>query len=978
MTKFTYSPVAVAVLAGVLAMPALAQNDDPLLVQNTEQVEKITVTGSQIKGVDAEGTSPLIILDADDIVKSGANSISELMQQVSQTRGGTGSFSTSESGATSTSTPAGQAAASLRGMGPSSTLTLINGRRIAASSFASGTENFVDINAIPLSAIKRVEVLATGASAIYGADAVAGVINYILKDDYEGFELKVSNGNSFASSDEGKTNINMLFGTELGGGQLMVFADYYDRNGFSATSRDYTRDPILTSGYSYLPKNTPNIYYYSSRDGNEIGAPNCATEFVTTEFGEQICAYYGNGDDVLSSPLESMSAGFNYTIDFDDITWKTNFFASRTKSVASSRPAAINRVDDTEGPYVDETALNIFPQDVQDALLDDIYIDPFDTVAGRELWGFAFDARFAIPRTVAVESESFRLVSAIEGIINDWDWESAVTLSRSRSDQTAIKGIYNRYQYHAAMAGELCSTGVIASFDADNDSLNCATGSLMGMYNPFLAGDVVNDAILAVAQAMPTRDGESTVYGWDARISGDLFEFNGETVSAAFGIDTRKEEITDVSSLDSRADASNEYLVPVFGFGSSVSRADRSQWGAFAEFYLPLAENFEVQLAARYDDYDQFGDTVNTKIGFAYRPVEELVLRASMATSFRAPSLTQAGVELRTTTATYDCGANQAVADLYCEGFGDERRPNVLELGNVNLKAEESDSLSIGFGWSPTKDITLTMDYWQFEHQNLVDTDMTGVLATAITDSSLRHCGLVPAGELGVSYEQDLCLVTDEAGLTIEDNGANLSQILDAWVAFDDPRFAELPLYRDHVIQLENTGEQNVSGIDLAYMQYFKVAEHDFSFGVDGTHYIEFERNRPGSSDIEDLVGTWRYPENIANVRFNWWKEDIYAGVTLQYTSSYQDDIEGLRGRQIDELTDLGVLDANSERDVKAWTTFNAHVGYDFKDFNIDLSVHNLFDKAPPVAYGSARGFDSVNHNALGATWRLSLTYFFK
>jgi outer membrane cobalamin receptor len=115
------------------------------------------------------------------------------------------------------------------------------------------------------------------------------------------------------------------------------------------------------------------------------------------------------------------------------------------------------------------------------------------------------------------------------------------------------------------------------------------------------------------------------------------------------------------------------------------------------------------------------------------------------------------------------------VADLYCEGFGDERSPNVLELGNADLRAEESESISVGFAYSPTENTTVTVDYWRFEHEDLVDTDMTAVMVNAMSDASLRHCGLVPNDETGISYDADLCLVTDTNGLTIEDNGANLT-----------------------------------------------------------------------------------------------------------------------------------------------------------------------------------------------------------
>jgi len=967
----TLSPLALAVAASFFASPFVFAAED--VAQAEQKIEKIQVTGSRIKGVDLEGTQPLVIISADDIKNSGASTIYDLLKDVGQLRGGSGTFSTSESGATSTSTPAGQAAASLRGLGPAATLTLINGRRVAASSFASGTQNFVDINSIPLAAIERIEVLATGASAIYGADAVAGVINYILKKDYQGAELNASYGNSTASSDEGKYNLNLVFGTELAGGNLTLFADHFDRNGFSAQDRAATRSPLLQSSYSYLPKTAPNIYYFSQVDGLEIATPGCQTPLVTTEFDEQICAYYPNEDDQLDTPFESSSAGFIFDIQLGGLNWTTDFFYSRSKSSSQSSPAPIDQVDGSEGPFADESVLDIFPDAERDAILDQIYIDPFDTVAGRELFGFQFDARFATPRTVAIESESLRLVSALAGELGNWSWETAVTLSRSESEQTAIAGVYNRYKYHAALAGELCAGGNIASYDADNDSLSCS-GSI---YNPFLSGDAANDALLALAQEMPTRDGKSTVYGWDARISGDLAEFNGNMIGSAFGVELRREEITDTPSANSQANAANGYLVDVFGFGSSLSAADRSQWATFAEFYIPLTTTLDLQLAGRYDHYDDFGSTFNPKVAFSWRPLEELVVRASWATSFRAPSLTQAGVKLRTTTATYDCGANQAVADLYCEGDGTERSVNVLELGNPQLQAEESESVSVGFGWSPTQDTTLTVDYWQFKHDRLVDTDMTAVLNAAISNASLRHCGLVPQGAQGISYDAELCDVTDAAGNTIEDDGANLTEILGAWIDYDEPRFNELPLLRDHVLLLQNTGEQNVSGIDVAFDQRFDVAGGTVKLSVDATHYLSFERNKAGSDVIEELAGTWRYPENIASLGLSWSGDAFFTGVTLYYTSAYADDISGLRGRELDELDALGVLNADGERDVASWTTVRANMGYDFANASISLNVDNLFDRDPPKAYGSSRGFDSINHDALGRNYRLLFSYRF-
>ncbi|MBD3584296.1 TonB-dependent receptor [Salinimonas sp. HHU 13199] len=983
---FTKLTIATAVSAA-LSFHAFAQqtSTDTIAdaVDTPEQaVERIDVTGSRIKGVDLEGTQPLTVLDQDFIKQSGANSIYDLLRDVAQLRGGSGTFSTAQSGSLTSSTPAGQSAASLRGMGPSSTLTLVNGRRIAPSSFAAGTENFVDVNAIPLGAIERIEILATGASAVYGADAVAGVINYILKDDFEGFQLDASYGNSFAGSDEGRAQINALYGKQIGNGNLTVFADYYDRSAFRAVDRDYTRDPILKSSYSYLPKleNAPNIYYFSQEDLLELPAPYCKTPLVTTEFGEEICAYYGNQDDYLDTPFESVSAGATYTHIFNDVTWKTDLFFSQTDSTAYSTPSPINRIDDSDGPYVLENALFMFDQpDGSNFYLDQMYIDPFTSVAGREVYGFAFDARFTAPRTISVESTNYRLVSELSGDIGSWYWESGITLSRSESEQRVEAGIYNRYKFHAALTGELCNDGSIASYNGNE--LQCTDGAPRQFFNPFLLNDAQNDATLALTEAFPTRDGKSSVYAWNATINGDVYSWDAGVISAAFGVEVRREELSDFPSLNSRARAENDYLVDVFGFGSSVAEADRTQWGAFAEFYIPLHETFELQVAGRYDHFDDFGGTFNPKVGFTFRPLDSVVFRGSWSTSFRAPSLTQAGVELRTTTSTFDCGVNQAVADLYCMGDGTEVSVNTLELGNDALRAEESEAISVGFGWSPGQNTNLTVDYWQFDHEDVIDTNMTAVLDRALTDASLRHCNLVPTGAQGIAYEQDVCEVTDSNGLFIDEDGANLRQILDAYIAEFNPRENELflPLSRDHIIPLENTGTQELSGIDIKFDHRFKLDYADIIVRADATHYIKYERNRPGSDTIESLAGTFLYPENIATFSVTWSADDYYVRLNANYTDSYQDDIEGLRGREIDELIDIGAIsDPDATRDIDSWLTWDLSMGYDIsKSLTVRANIDNITDEAPPTAYGSARGFNALNHDALGAMYRVGLTYRF-
>lgn len=971
------SKIAIAIALLCSSTSALSQSPEESQEDN-KSVEIIQITGSNLKKASLEEAQPLISITSEEIARSGATNISELMRLVNQTRGGTGTFNTLQSGATSTSTPPGQAAVSLRGMGPSSTLTLVNGRRIAASSFASGTENFVDINSIPLSAIEKIDVLATGASAVYGADAVAGVINYVLKKDFKGLELNGTYSQSDVSENEAETGVQLFYGTPLENGHLSVFADYFDRKPIRATSREQTARPILQSNYSYLPKRTPNIYFNSTFSGDEIGNPECAQAFVTTEFGEEICAYYANEDDFLETPFESVSVGFIHTMEVNDLIWNTDFIYTQSNSTSYSTPAPINQIDDREGPFVSEFVFDQFPAELRDIVDNEVWIDPFTSPAGQELFGFRYDARFSDPRTVEVDTTAWRLVSEVSGFIGSWDWRTGVVISRSESEQKAIAGIYNRYKYHAAIAGELCSDGSIANYNEDQNTLNCASGALLDFYNPFDSVSPDNLAILQVTQEVPTRDGNSELYSIDGLITGDLFEFNGNVVSVALGAELRREKISDIPSMNAQARAENGYLVDVFGFGSSLSEASRNQFGAFAEVLVPLTESFELNFAGRFDDYNDFGSSFNPRVGFTFQPSDALVLRGSWSTAFRAPSLTQAGVQLRTTRASFDCGANQDVADLYCEGDSTLRGNNVLELGNPNLQPEESTSYNLGFAFFPSKDTEVTIDYWHFKHEDLVDTNMTGVLARAISDASLRHCGLVPEGEQGISYDPFLCDYTDENGLTIEQDGANLSQILDEWIAGEDPRFFELPLLRDHILLLENTGTQELSGIDLNIFHAFSLKSGELEVDLQGTHYLSFERNIPGSDEIEELAGTFSYPETVGNLGIFWVADDWFAGARVFYTSSFQDDIAGLRGRNIDELIDLGVIaDEDSTRDVDSWTTVDFSAGYYFDKLTVRLRIENLTDADAPVAYGSGRGFDGFNHDPFGRRYTVSAEYLF-
>ena len=956
------SAVALAVASCLFTQSAIAQNSESTN-DSEKKVERIEITGSRIKGVDLEGTQPLVVITAEDIKNSGASNVYELLKDVGQLRGGSGTFSTSESGAASNDTPAGQAAASLRGLGPSSTLTLVNGRRIAASSFAAGTENFVDINSIPVAAIERVEILATGASAIYGADAVAGVINYVLKKDFDGAEINVNYGNSTASSDEGKTGLNLIWGSTDDNSSLTAFLDLYDRKDFAYSDRDQTAETwsLSTRGQFASVRYTTSDYQ-DPVSGEYVGFadPACPAnlKIVTDpEFGDTACGYNPNKDMLLNPALKSVAGGFIYRQDLGSVSWFNELFASQTESMAQSTPANFTNLQD-QSTWLYAAYNNPFIQD-NDALAALIYPIRTTSPNGQTRVQVAeIRGRFLAPRQIDNTTTAYRLVTGLQGEIGDFEWESAFTYSRSESEQVAISGIYNRYKFNAALFGELCGNG----------DTNCSPSNGGLWFNPF-GGQTGNEQVLDLISESPRREGESEVLGVDLRLNGNLFELPAGTVASAFGAEFRQEKLSDTPDLIAQSRFDRDYLVDVIGFGSSKARANRDQAAVFGELFVPLGAGVDLQLAGRFDKYDDFGSSFNPKIGLTWRPTDDLVLRGSAATSFRAPSLTQGGVELRTTSTTARCLPEFAA--IYCGGdIGGEITPNTLEFGNKNLEAEEAKSLSVGFAWSLTDNATFTADFWQFDHEKTIGTDLESALLNTLTDPTLRYCGLVPADKVGISFTQQMCTALGlQSGFT-----QPLDQVLANWKQVDS-RARSLPLFRDHILLLENTGNQQTKGIDFTYTQSVDTSYGRFRLTADVTKLMSFSRERGAFAAEEQLAGSFRYPKLLAGLKLKWDSDQWFAGLGINYTSDYQDEIALLDPADIERLAARGI---NIDRRIPSWSKVNANLGYEMTpNLTITLNIDNLLDREPPFVYGRYKDVDLLNHDVLGRNYRLQASYRF-
>ncbi|XBQ16957.1 MAG: TonB-dependent receptor [Oceanicaulis sp.] len=933
--------IAALFAAGALAAPGFAQDAEPVNTEADETAREqadgvaerdtITVVGSRIRGLDLDGAVQAYELDRQDIEDSGATSIIDLLGDLTITAGGSGTFSTSTAGPLSSDTPVGAAGVSLRGLGTSATLTLINGRRANVAAFANGQESFIDVNAIPLSAVERVEVLPNGASALYGADAVAGVVNYVLRDDYEGQEITFSYGNSTADTDEGKLNVNAIIGRQFGDHNVTAVVDYFKRNAFYERDRSFTEDSVRPSQQGFYPSFFDNFFqsFDQTEEPADGGCP--ADQFGFGPLGE-FCEVDVNDFVSISDELESVGGLFVHNWQVNDRLKIFNELLYQTSdSRGTGSPANFSRAPiDPENPN--------WPAALQADIVADGGVVDFTDFYGFPIfaWGKLLD-----PRAVEVESESFRFTTGFEyDFENGWTLETGLLYGGNDRTQRGVSGLVISEAFYNANLGNLCSDGTtVDRWDVD---LGRPSASFIGdtcedvgkttlWYNPFGGQTNQPDGLRELLETEAERNGESRMFGLDVNATGDLFDFNGRTIKAAVGAEFRREEVTDTPSGVAVATIDNPE--PVLGFSSTRVDAERDVWAVFGELYVPLSDRLDLQLAGRYDDYEGFGGDFNPKVAVRYEALENLIFRANWSTSFRAPSLAQSGAGVLLSSYTVDCAETPEACDGDASASGNSLLSE--DVGNPDLGAENAETWGAGVLFRPTSNIDINLDYWTIRHEDLVGIDEEDFIRRALAgEFAVTGEGLLPTGTPGVEVRSGF--VTDAH------------------------------------FQITNLGYQETSGLDFSYTQYFDdVLGGDLAFLFDATYLLDFERRASVNSPVEQLAGDFRYPELLANATVRWTSDVWRASLTGRYTSSYDDDPSP---RTLDAVG----LPADAEVDVDSWFVVDANLSYDFAENTfIQLNIRNLLDEEPPLVLGSGSNVDLINHDALGRYVTLRLRYGF-
>jgi iron complex outermembrane receptor protein len=657
---------AIAPLCVAMSGQAMAQGE----------LEEVLITGSYIKSTGTDEASPVEVINNEYIVNSGAFTVGELTAKLAVNSGSENQADSFTSGTTQ-----GTSNVNLRGLGLSSTLVLVNGRRqTIAATLANDGSVFVDTNTIPVAAIERVEILKEGATTAYGSDAVAGVVNYILKKDFEGFEV---NGGYQTTENDNQDTTEASFLAGFGNDTTnFTFAGAIMRQDpLSAADRPETVDnAISTLGRSFILLGPDTVasgdYAGTYSPGQNVPDPNCLANsglLIPQASGSRCGFFYGPRFNLVNEEESNQLYG-NITHDFSD-----------TMSLTAELGWTNYEVKDN--PQSPSYPALSFP-----VLLPGQAGSPFNVPV---VWlGRPLGSDFASPKAPR-EAETYRASLALDGAFTDnWSYNAALTYSSNDRDGTQPDTQSSRLNAALAGIGGPNGNETFSVFDSSANS---------------------QELIDYISTAQKTNRQTELLVG-DFVVTGDLFEMSAGTVGFAAGLQYRDEgykvKFNDVATQTLNDDGSYTTADLIFLGGGIPVDEDRQSYAAFAEMQIPLTDSLEVNLAARYENLDT-DDSIDPKVAVRWQVADSVVLRASASTAFREPSLSQ--FNARETSL-------QGLQDFNEDGTpkGGAVFVRVNATGNQDLDTETSTNYNFGAIWQPTDNFDARIDYWRFEYDDVI------------------------------------------------------------------------------------------------------------------------------------------------------------------------------------------------------------------------------------------------------------------
>lgn len=908
----------VKTLAGVLAtgsslfaLSAAAQTAQP--TSSATEVREIVVTGSRIpRRIDTEGPAPVTTINSEDILRNGYQSVPDLLRAVTQNGGETQSQQ-SFSGASFTP---GAQQVDLRGLGPNHTLVLVNGRRIADFPLPfQGQSNFTDVSSLPVGLIERVEVLSGSSSAIYGSDAIAGVVNFILKDYADGIRIDYRHG--FTEKGGGDSQrLTVSGGVQNDRYHAMFGAEFLRQKPLWAYDRkiqDSTKDSPTntTARRAYLRYNEYDDYL-------DPGQATC--DALSSQNGGT--TYYANRPRYGNFCGSDESIGYGTILNdrkalntFGTMGYTLNDRAELFMDIQFSHSELKLFRDVPTWTYQDENG----SEDGLFVNADTGLIEGWQRQFSPEEMG-GLKNGFTRNR-----SNSITITPGIKGTVGEgdaWTYEVAFNHSEYRSKVSFPQVV-------AAAANDLF-LGKSLGIDADTGLAIFSVGENADrLYKPLTTAEYNSIVKDSVYNPRSRSDSLSATFTNEA-----LFELPAGPLGFAATVEVGNQGYNlkpDPLVLDT-------YYVDVV---DSDGKGDRDHWGLAAEVRAPLLQNLEFSGAGRYDHYSFADSNVGEftyNVGLEYRPIDTLMLRAAYGTGFRAPDLhyvfSGPGNTHPSATDYYRCATeepDEEIGDCSFDGEGIIAYRN----GNRDLDPETSKSFTGGVVWQPTRNISLSLDYFNIELKNQV-TDMS--IDTILRDEAACRTG-------GAVITSPTC-VDAIARVKRQATGPLAGSLIGV---------STNPI---------NIAKETTSGLDFAARVMVPTDRMgDFTFSAAYTYVDSHEyKQYPGDDAINKLAYDSGYymPRDKGTTSLSWNRDQLTATIQGQYL-----------GKLPNYYEDAYISDS--------WL-FNASVQYDLNDHvRLSATVNNLFDEKPVKddTYSAYPYYDISWFDAVGRSYYLQLTYKF-
>ncbi|RHW19071.1 TonB-dependent receptor [Sphingomonas gilva] len=951
------------ILATGSALAALCGGSAAFAQSTPEEIEEATaqdadaeggiiVTGSRIRRDPNDSSLPLQIVTQEELQRNAISNPEQLLMFLSTNGTGPDNLASNSDVVTGAQRGTnGLSTANLRGQGSAATLVLLNGRRVAAHGLSGSA---VDVNQIPFSAVERVEVLKDGASAIYGTDAVGGVINFITRTDFQGIGAtgftditEQGDGNIYRLSgiagygDLDEDGFNIMGAVSKSWNQILRGSDRDFVNGNQperglsidtrgppiATAFDIGPNTFLTPQGTLLGGLTLTAPNGADATGGGInildlpGGAGCESMDGGMAYDELLwqnpsavyaCAWDTGRAAVIQQPIETLTyygrgvvrLGGGHEISAEitgsDATSAKSFSHNQYSANATNLPIAYPLNDLTRETYnqVFNTIRAAFPDPTEQAALDARYGLPI---------AFRFRCIACGPREYVTNTKTLRGALGIEGPLwSGWDYRAGASYARSESSSVLGTG----YHYRGVLTAPTAERG-----RPDPRAPTAPGATIPGIVGLFNAGILNPFSVTQTPEAMAALDSVSaegvTLYGgryevrqFDASVSGPLFGIWGGDVQLAAGVDYR-EETYEFNGSDAAAEGMPDIFNAAFDNINALTPKERTVKAAYAEVLIPLLPELEITGAVRVDDYTGFGTTTNPKVSFKFRPIDAVMFRGSYNTGFRVPtfnqifngrtiSITNTGARIADPE-TCSEPTNPNPAEAGCELI----TPDTVTGGNPELGPETAEQFSLGVVFQPSNNFTASVDWWSINVDNTIQ-ELT-------FRQLLENYNLFPER-----------FIRNSAGELVE---------IDATWA--------------------NAGARRTQGLEVSVRGGIDALGGRFSGGLDGTYLLKKREKLTQDAPFSDsLIGVFTFTGDLGlrwkhNAFVSYSNDDWSISLSQLFRNGYENYA----------ISDVGRERPDYNERVDDYVTYNLSVGFNALDhLRLTFGVKNIFDTDPPFA----------------------------